>query len=1095
MADYFKLRLFSSGFLLSIMTLAAGVWLSGAFFPGFLMAGHIYIDWDASGFDVCGNGDPLNQGRCTPIPSTTEGNSLTTDTGSFRNLYGGYSLTDSRFNAVHTGTGTYQNIYGGFSNHIANNNLINTGTGAYQNIYGGYSDYMANNNRVETGTGTYQNVFGGYSNGFDKQNGAVADGNVVNIGTGGYDKVYGGFSSGQMFGDSSASGNTVEISTGDYRHIYGGYSEHVSFLGTTASADRNRVVVKFAWMNTSMEGYMDYGTLRGSVYGGYSASDGRFDQAGTANGNQVAIGSDAAGYDWPLPLAGPVYYPTVEGSVYGGYIDRPATSPLNFGGKNAEAKQNGVLIYRSIVNDNVYGGYIASLNTPLHSSASASGNTVEITRSKVNGEVRGGRAAFADYFTNKGLANQNTVNINRSYIAGDVHAGSTSDSQTGTADENKVNIIDSTIMGGISGGSHLVSALTSEVAGQTNKNEVSIDSGVIEGDVHGGWVVTSGNGTAISSHNKVLISHSRFNGDISGGSAVNGTAGQADNNSVTISDSIGLGSVFGGRQSSGASSGEVVFSASNNAVSISNSTLGSNLAPAYVYGGLSSAKAVNNKVSLAGATSISGPVLGGPVFQSGGSSAPDFFTGNVLNVINPPAGGISVGDDKRPVTGQSSLGTSIANFSAFNFTFSSGGSVDAIGLLASGHVYLNDMLGGNSGQGSRVANISISGNGSPLALGQTLTLIKTANCFGNGDNVCIEATNFTQTSASGSQGKLLTYEYDLEIIDGNLVATVSEVKLRRSSITKPLSEGFLSGIVSVNQGTDLVMDKGISQAVAASAGSAGLQGFGAFSGGSIRYNTGSHVDVDSFSVLTGLALGREMSSGHLTLGLFFEYGRGDYNTYNSIPNAASVNGSGDTDYLGGGLLGRFDFTGGRNGHFYTETSIRYGSVKNDFSSSDIVDSNGYKASYDTSSRYYGFTLGGGYVWQISENSGLDFYGKYLWTRQKGDKATFHADDPVKFEAVKSERLRAGLRYTRQCNDWLRPYAGAAYEHEFDGDARASAWGMSIQPPSLKGDTGIGELGLIIKPASDSRFSFDVGLQGYVGKREGLSGSLQVGIEF
>ena len=55
--------------------------------------------------------------------------------------------------------------------------------------------------------------------------------------------------------------------------------------------------------------------------------------------------------------------------------------------------------------------------------------------------------------------------------------------------------------------------------------------------------------------------------------------------------------------------------------------------------------------------------------------------------------------------------------------------------------------------------------------------------------------------------------------------------------------------------------------------------------------------------------------------------------------------------------------------------------------------------------------------------------------------------------------------------------------------------MGIGSPSLKGDTGVGELGLTVRPVKDSGFSFDLGVQGYTGVREGVSGSVQLKLEF
>jgi len=104
-------------------------------------------------------------------------------------------------------------------------------------------------------------------------------------------------------------------------------------------------------------------------------------------------------------------------------------------------------------------------------------------------------------------------------------------------------------------------------------------------------------------------------------------------------------------------------------------------------------------------------------------------------------------------------------------------------------------------------------------------------------------------------------------------------------------------------------------------------------------------------------------------------------------------------------------------------------------------------------------------------------------------------DPIRFDSVDSHRLRAGGRFNYAVNAYIAPYAGLAYEYEFDGKAAATAYDQSIPAPSLQGGTGIGELGLTVKGNKNMPLSIDLGVQGYVGTREGVTGSLQVRYEF
>ena len=136
-------------------------------------------------------------------------------------------------------------------------------------------------------------------------------------------------------------------------------------------------------------------------------------------------------------------------------------------------------------------------------------------------------------------------------------------------------------------------------------------------------------------------------------------------------------------------------------------------------------------------------------------------------------------------------------------------------------------------------------------------------------------------------------------------------------------------------------------------------------------------------MLTGFAWGADLAPGRLTLGAFFEYGNGSYDTYNSFGNAASVH---------GGVLARMDFAPAGPGHVYAEASGRVGKTHND---------------YDSASPYYGLHGGVGYVWSIDETTSLDLYGKYFWTRQEGDGVKLSTGESLRFDDVDSSRVRFG----------------------------------------------------------------------------------------
>ncbi len=248
--------------------------------------------------------------------------------------------------------------------------------------------------------------------------------------------------------------------------------------------------------------------------------------------------------------------------------------------------------------------------------------------------------------------------------------------------------------------------------------------------------------------------------------------------------------------------------------------------------------------------------------------------------------------------------------------------------------------------------------------------------------------------------------------------------------------------------------------------------------------------------MAGLSTGNDLPDGRTSVGLFFEYGSGDYDTYNSFASADPVHADGNTDYIGGGILGRVDFSRTEAGYFYTEASARLGKVEIDYHSGDLRDFLGRNASWNTDSLYYGAHIGAGYVFDLNGMAWLDLSAKYLWTHQEGDDVQLSTGDPVNFSDVDSQRLRAGARLSWHVTEYANPYVGAFWEHEFDGDASASSHGYAFDTPSLKGDTGIGELGLKIEPEpGDGMFSLDVGIQGYTGQREGITGMVQIKYEF
>ena len=280
-------------------------------------------------------------------------------------------------------------------------------------------------------------------------------------------------------------------------------------------------------------------------------------------------------------------------------------------------------------------------------------------------------------------------------------------------------------------------------------------------------------------------------------------------------------------------------------------------------------------------------------------------------------------------------------------------------------------------------------------------------------------------------------------------------------------------------------------------------------GSSSRYQTGSHVEIDGFNMIAGLAFGFNLEAGHkVTTGAFFEYGRGTYDTYNSFDRFASVKGDGDVDYKGGGILARIEFAGTGLGRvkdlkqsqtdgLYIDAALRFGQSSGKFDAGRNPDREfaDYRGSYDTNVNYFGGHVTGGYVFNFDDKNTLDVYGRYLWTRLESDDVKIN-NEKLHFDSSTSSRIKLGTRYSYQYNDVFKPYIGAAYEYEFDGDIDARAYQFNLDKPSLEGSTGVFEAGFSMNPIRDNKaLTINVDGQGYVGTRRGGGGSIKLKYEF
>lgn len=958
---------------------------------------------------------------------------------------------------IATGDASANGIGDATSNTLTIESLKSGSTINLEQIFGGVvtGKGNANSNKVVLGkTGsaavTMDNVkqlYGGGSQNGGSVKGGTANGNEIAIksnvtlgtGTGSSNgtRIYGGYAAA-----GEASGNKITVDQGatvKAYFIYGGNSSSSSDSGVSLTKN-NQVIISgtvtvgnsvaggFATGKTGVAGTMAQGNKVSVTAGGKvtGAIRGGISAYGSANKNTVNVAG------------------TVTGMVTGGHA--------NGSGNNAGTANSNQITVSGTAGNAVVGGWSVAGN--------AQANKIEITETgTASSSVYGGYAIGTG--SNSGDASQNEVTVRGN--AGDVVIGGYS--TKGSADENKVIVTGNhTIGGSVYGGQ------TTATAGSANGNTVELGIGrTVGGVVYGGYAKGDGSTSGSASGNKVIVSGTvnstatQYTGTVFGGYALTGTA---DNNEVTISGGTIASQVMGGYSSTGAfGSG----SASSNTVKIINgSTVSSDIYGGYtgmgnansnsiliesgtiggdIYGGHTGyGTANNNSITIRGAVDMSGRTIYG-----GDSSSGNAKTGNTLRFEN-------TGGNIKAIKNIDVLGVSALADNSKVLTITNGVADD----LAN-------------------TTVKLVASDSGLRVGQQITLVQ-AN-----SGVIVGTTTLDQATLKKNTNAFISYDFEEVAGLSDKIAVVVTGKEADTANARALAESRIAGVALLNQSSDLLIDQGFG-AVKFNGEDVvkDTYGFAITGGSSIRYNTGSFVKANGFSLIAGLAQKTTVDNGVWHWGAFFENGHSNYSTHNDGVDGA-VRGDGDATYNGGGILARFDSAGG----MYGEASMRAGSIKNKFGGFAY---NGGTGSYEDRSTYYGAYLGLGQQRQLSKNTSLDIYGKYFYTHQQGSDFEVLGEQ-VTTAAVKSSRMQLGGRLTKQVTAEVSYYGGVAWEYEFDGAADMAVAGADLAAPSLKGSSGIVEMGIRLKPSKTGKITLDLGAQGHFGKRRGFSGGLQINYSF
>ncbi len=474
---------------------------------------------------------------------------------------------------------------------------------------------------------------------------------------------------------------------------------------------------------------------------------------------------------------------------------------------------------------------------------------------------------------------------------------------------------------------------------------------------------------------------------------------------------------------------EAGSSTSSNTVVISGGTIEKKVYGGYVVNG---GEAINNIVTLNGVELTGVGIYGGG--KDDGQEG-DVVTGNTLNLSG------------------ANTARAVQNFATINII---GATWATPALTVTGDGIVQNADGTWADIDTR--NIAFTGINALPAKGEHTILIK--NSMTNYPTANIKSGKFTVGTTLEGTGTASLADGDNDGEADDLIYTVNGAADENGGMTVQEQThntvmGAEVGMAALSAGNDFIGNATEGLSLASNVGADGVSSFAQMGGGSMRQETGSHVDTHTWNAI--LALGHQL--------------RGD----------------GSARYTGGGLLAKYTM----KNSVYVEGSLRAGSVHDD-ARNVLSDGFGNPYSYDTNAAYMGFHLGVGKEIAVAGGNAVDVYGKYFYNRRNG--VSFDAGGHYDLDAVTSSVLRVGARYILKREKW-NFYAGAAYEHEFDGKANGTADGVAIRGADTSGGSFRGEIGATVKPGENSPWNIDLNVSGFAGKKQGFTGGVSVALMF
>ena len=806
-------------------------------------------------------------------------------------------------------------------------------------------------------------------------------------------------------------------------------------------------------------------------------------------------------------------------TIYGAAIgEETEQSGAVFGGVSAKgmANNNVVKIVGSTTTyENVMGGFSTG--------ASANGNKVTLSgTNSIGTNIYGGDGQTGASNNELILEDNSTIGVESNTEIGYAAGGYT---HTGDVLSNKLTVEGGTMNYAIGG--------YTETGGNAESNELTITSGTVYVEAAGGTTLGTGN----ASGNQATVSNATIGTETQAGTVYGGHAakGSADNNVVKLTDTTTYGNVMGGNSWEASASG-------NKVTILGTSSIGTN-----VFGGAGKTDAAENTVIIGGSTQIGGAVVGAQAEAGDAERNTVFIQGGTIaeEVIGGDAFGGNANDNAVIVTGGTINGDIIGGISnpdttSGNTIIIAGGTINRSVIggygVADGSIIGNtvDILGGTFGKNASLYGGLFIGSDYGTIEGNTLNFAAegiTVKNLANFQNInfyidketgstpaLLTVTNVsyiseasvhtfaenTEEIAAGGAITLLSAPKGIQaesteingtIIDSNYLSRHTSIENDGNNLilnvsdddelflnpdTKLFAETRAAGLVLIGNGSDAAAVQGFEAAkVAYGEETGGFAPYASIGGFNLRHETGSYVDPNGMAANLGFARQYERDGYVDTLMPFFEYGRSDYTSH--LDDGAR--GDGDQHYTGGGILYRRD----RDDGLHYEAMIRAGRLSGDFKGN--ID--GIHASYDSDASYIAAEAGLGKI-VSRENTSLDYYGKFFYTRLGSDSTVIHnsqEDNSYDFDSINSYRTRLGVRWTKEINKKESCYAGIGWAYEFDSDARASWRNFNTPTPTMEGSSGFLELGWKSKMTKDNPWAADFNLTGWAEKQRGITYTL------